>query len=124
MDLMAVTAMSDGGDNAASRVATIRHLNDAFRTTFLGGQIMITAGIEAMPAMERRALLKAVRAFAAFDSDNDPHGEHDFGAVDQEGTRYFWKIDYYEPDLTAGSPDPADPEITRRVLTVMRADEY
>lgn len=105
-------------------VAIIRHLNDQLRTSFLGGQIMISAGVEAMPAMERRALLKAVRAFAAFDSDNDPHGEHDLGAIDQEGTRYFWKIDYYDADFVAGSPDPADPDVTRRVLTVMRADEY
>jgi len=59
-----------------------------------------------------------------FTKDNDPHGEHDFGAIDLEGERYFFKLDYYTPDLSASSDDPADPEKTARVLTIMRADEY
>jgi hypothetical protein len=33
--------------------------------------------------------------------DNDPHGEHDFGAFEHEGQRIFWKIDYYAPDMDA-----------------------
>jgi len=32
-----------------------------------------------------------VRAFDAFTNDNDPHGEHDFGAIDEGGVRCFWK---------------------------------
>ncbi|MBB6356326.1 DUF3768 domain-containing protein [Aminobacter aganoensis] len=106
------------------RVATIRSLNDAFRTSFVGGTVMMTAGVAALPEIERRALLRAVRAFEAFDTDNDPHGEHDFGAIDQDGARYFWKIEYYDIDLSAGSPDPSDPQQTRRVLTIMRAEDY
>ena len=54
----------------------------------------------------------------------NPYGEHDFGSVDLNGGRYFWKIDYYDNDLTAHSPDPADPDVTRRVLTIMCAGEY
>jgi len=55
---------------------------------------------------------------------NDPHGEHDFGAVEEAGVRYFWKIDYYDRDMTMGSDDPADPEVTTLVLTVLLASEY
>ena len=35
----------------------IRALNDAFRRTFVGGMVMITAGVEAMPVEQRRSLL-------------------------------------------------------------------
>jgi hypothetical protein len=55
---------------------------------------------------------------------NPNHGEHDFGAVDEAGVRYFWKIEYYDRATEFGSPDPADPAVSTRVLTIMRADEY
>jgi len=106
-----------------SRTGRIRELNDAFRRTFVGGAVMITAGVEALPPDQRRSLLQKVRSFNAFSEDNDPHSEHDFGAVD-EGERYFWKIDYYDRSMEHGSPDPADLAVTTRVLTIMRADEY
>ena len=57
-------------------------------------------------------------------TDNDPHREHDFGSFEIEGETYFFKIDYYALDMIGGSEDPADPEKTTRVLTIMRADEY
>ncbi len=107
-----------------STAERIRALNDAFRRTFVGGLVMITAGVEAMPVDQRRSLLAKVRAFDVFTDDNDPHGEHDFGAVDEGGVRCFWKIDYYDRATEMGSPDPADPAVTTRVLTIMRADEY
>ena len=108
----------------ASSADRIRALNDDFRRTFVGGMVMITAGVEAMPADQRKSLLAKVRAFDAFTEDNDPHGEHDFGAVDEGGVRYFWKVEYYDRATEMGSPDPADPAVTNRVHTVMRADEY
>ena len=61
---------------------------------------------------------------ATFTKDNDPHGEHDFGSFEIEGETYFFKLDYYALDMDGGSEDPADPEKTTRVLTIMRADEY
>lgn len=54
----------------------------------------------------------------------DPHSEHDFGAFTLHGERLFFKIDYYDLGLTAHSPDPADPAVTQRVLTIMLASEY
>jgi hypothetical protein len=107
-----------------SKADRSRELNDAFRRTFIGGAVMITAGVEAMPADQRRSLLQKVRAFDAFTEDNDPHGEHDFGAVEEGGARRFWKIDCYDRATEMGSPDPADPAVTTRVLTIMLADEY
>jgi Protein of unknown function (DUF3768) len=82
----------------------IRPLNDAFRRTFVGGVVMITAGVEALPVDQRRSLLEKVRAFDVFAEDNDPHGEHDFGAVDEGGVRCFSKIDCYDRATRAGRP--------------------
>ena len=107
-----------------SNAATIRCLNDRFRRSLTGGRIMLTAGVQALPQERLAALLAKLKAFEAFTDDNDPYGEHDFGAIELEQERYFFKIDYYDPNLRQGSEDPADPAKTVRVLTLMRADEY
>ena len=102
----------------------IRVLNDNFRSTFVGGQMFMTAGVNALPVDTKARMLLAVQSFSNFTKDNDPHGEHDFGSIETEGETYFFKIDYYALDMNGGSEDPADPEKTTRVLTIMRADEY
>jgi Protein of unknown function (DUF3768) len=102
----------------------IRLLNDNFRSSFIGGQVVMTRGVADLPLDVKAHLILAVQSFSNFTKDNDPYGEHDFGAIDLEGERYFFKLDYYTPDLNGGSEDPADPEKTARVLTIMRADEY
>ena len=83
-----------------------------------------TPGVVELREADRIALLLAVRRFGNFDADNDPHGEHDFGAVEVGGQQFFWKIDAYDRGLRGGSLDPADPAVTTRVLTIMRAVEY
>lgn len=104
---------------------SIADLNDLLRMTFIGGRVMMTSGIDALPFPVRESILGRVRTFDAFSEDNDPYGEHDFGSFEQEGAgRIFWKIDYYDPTLTGGSEDPADPKRTVRVLTIMLATEY
>lgn len=110
---------------STTRTATIARLNDELRRTFTTGDVMLTTGICALPPAQLRAVLARVRHHDDFTPDDDPHGERDFGAVDLEGLgRIFWKIDYYDPTLTFGSEDPADPARTRRVLTIMLAEEY
>ena len=108
----------------ASTSKTVRKLNDNFRATFVGGRIVLTAGVAALAEHDLLELLQLVRSFDAFNADNDPHDEHDFGAIEFSDHRYFWKIDYYDRSVEAGSEDPADPTSTTRVLTIMRADEY
>lgn len=109
---------------ASEKAHAIRVLNDNFRSTFLGGQILLTPGAAELPLDLKAELLLRVRDFAAFDADGDPHHEHDFGAIELRGEKYFWKIDYYDRELRFGSEEPADPEKTARVLTIMRAGEY
>ena len=104
--------------------ARIRELNDEFRRTFAGGQVLLTPGINDLPSDVRAMAIRKVATFDAFTGDNDPHGEHDFGSFDLAGQKFFWKIDYYDLTLEGGSEDPSDPKQTTRVLTIMRADEY
>lgn len=104
--------------------STIAKLNDQFRRTFQGGRVMLTASLAALDPVEQAAIFAKVRAFDIFTEDNDPYGEHDFGAFTYGGKRFFWKIDYYAPDMQHGSENPADPSRTVRVLTVMLAEEY
>ena len=102
----------------------IRVLNDKFRTTFLGGRVMLTSGITNFAGESLAGLLQKIRQFDTFDAKNDPYKEHDFGSIEWNGETIFWKIDYYDVDLLSGSPDPADPAVTARVLTIMLAWEY
>jgi hypothetical protein len=113
--------MSNESPDSAIR---IQELNDAFRRAFVGGVVVVTAGMERLPAARRSLILAKVRAFDQFNEDNDPHGEHDFGLIEEGDVRCLWKIDYYDRDMELMSPDPADPSVTTRVLTVMLADEY
>lgn len=107
-----------------SRADTIRGLNDRFRQSLEGGRALVTQGVIACGEAFTSRAIAAVKAFDAFTADNDPYCEHDFGAVEIDGLRLFFKIDYYDLGERAGSPDPADPNVTVRVLTIMLAEEY
>ena len=102
----------------------IRSLNDAFRRTLLGGRVVMTTGIAAIVADVRAVIVRRVQFFNAFDEDNDPYAEPDFGGFEEHGHRVFWKIDCYDRTMTYGSEDAADPTKTTRVLTIMLAEEY
>jgi Protein of unknown function (DUF3768) len=102
----------------------VRELNDAFRTSFMGGQIMLTNGVTSLPTKTSAAVIDGVKTFQTFTKGNDPNAEHDFGSITIGDETFFWKIDYYDLSLEFGSPDPSDPTVTTRVLTIMCADEY
>jgi hypothetical protein len=103
----------------------IRELNDLFRREGRGnGTIVVTPGVQACGQEFFQRAFKAVRDFAGFSEDNDPWGEHDYGAVEVDREKVFWKIDYYDPTLTQGSENPANEAVTHRVLTIMLASEY
>ncbi len=129
-------------DTAEARTLAVRTLNDAART--ITGipyrATTITIGVQSLPEEDRMAIFKGVVAFDAFTPDNDPHGEHDFGALYQlaagEWTPHrpadrsqimetvFWKFDYYDNQLEFGSEAPWDATQTKRVLTILLASEY
>ena len=116
-----------GEDGAAQGIAPaerIRDLNDELRTTGIGGKTYLTRGMWALGPDFVAHAVSAVRAFSAFTNDNDPWQEHDCATLEVDGESIIFKIDYYDLNMEYGSPDPADPNVTRRVLTIMLAEEY
>jgi hypothetical protein len=106
------------------KTVRIQQLNDEFRQRLTGGIAVMTPGVAALGADAVNRIVKTVQSFDDFCHDNDPWQEHDFGAFDAEGAKIFFKIDYFDSDLCAHSPDPANPAVTKRVITLMLADEY
>jgi len=103
----------------------VRELNDVFRTKGQGnGTILITQAVRANGEAFIQEVATAVRNFDAFSEDNDPWGEHDFGALEVCGQKVFFKIDCYDPTCSQGSENPANAALTHRVLTIMLASEY
>ena len=108
----------------------IREQNDKFRALdpSVPGRVFFTQGIQALvsedDAITAEDLMAAIKAFDDFNTDNDPHGEHDFASLTFAGTRIFWKIDLYDQNFEFGSEEPSNLEKTQRVLTIMLPEEY
>jgi hypothetical protein len=104
--------------------ARIRALNDELRKKLIGGMAVITPGIAALGREAVARIIKTIEVYDDFCHANDPHEEHDFGAFDADGHKVLFKIDYFDSSLTVHSPDPSDPNVTKRVITIMLAEEY
>ena len=126
---------------AREQTARIARLNDlARRAMGVACTAIATVGFRSLPDADQSQVRELIETYDAFTEENDPHGERDFGCVyqlgdgcwtterprvcDDERERVFWKLDYYDHDLQFGSEDATNPAITRRVLTIMLADEY
>ncbi len=108
----------------ADQAARIATLNDRLRRDRLGGHVVMTAAVAALPEETLNRLLLALRSFAAFTRANDPYGEHDFGRIACGGEDYLFKIDTFaDASLTHGAEDPLAPSAVR-VLTLMHASDY
>lgn len=119
-----------------AEAALIAAQNDAFRhhaglpdpvifhNARIKGIVVITPGIDALSSAEKAEILRKVREFNGWTPGDDPYGEHDFGVIEHEGERLFFKFDYYDPKLEYGSEHPANLAETARVLTIMLAREY
>lgn len=127
--------------SATSQRERIARLNDMARQAMgVACTAVATVGFRSLSASDQSRVRELIETYDAFDDDNDPHGERDFGTIyqlgdgrwtterprlrDDERERVFWKLDYYDRDLRFGSDDAANPAVTRRVLTIMLADEY
>jgi hypothetical protein len=122
--LAANMSETNGGLVMTNNIARVRDLNDTLRKNLTGGSAVMTSGIAALGPTAVSQIVQSIAVFDDFCHDNDPYGEHDFGMVEFDGQKIFFKIDYFDKTLTYGSPDPADPTVTERVITIMLADEY
>jgi hypothetical protein len=121
-----------------TRAERIARLNDlARRAMGIACVVVATEGVRALSEADQSRLRELIETFDAFTPDNDPYGERDFGAIWQGldgvwsalrpadvAVTVLWKVDAYDRELRFGSEDPADPAVTRRVLTIVLASEY
>jgi Protein of unknown function (DUF3768) len=106
------------------RTQRIRALNDQLRQNLATGVAVMTPGVAALGEEATARIIKTIAVFDDFCHANDPHEEHDFGSFEAEGHTIFFKIDYFDRSLNYHSPDPTDPAVTVRVITLMLADGY
>ncbi len=112
--------------------ASLAEQNDTFRHTVAAGcpcqaypgKFFITEGVQHLKEEDLAAVLNKLAQHHEFPEGDDPYGEHDFGHFEHAEEKYYWKFDYYDANYEFGSETPADPMVTRRVLTLMLASEY
>jgi hypothetical protein len=122
----AFAALQHHGSNwdLDTRTERIRTLKDELRHHLTGGVAMITPGVAALGQQPVERIVKTIAVYDDFCHSNDPHEEHDFGSFQADGQTIFFKIDYFDKSLKYHSPDPSDPSVTERVITIMLAEEY
>lgn len=125
---------------AVDHTAEVARLNDAARagslptsrTVFTPALADILAGDADDPGTRQLNLMLGQRAIrklineTPIEPGNDPHGERDFGVVEFQGHKIFWKVDVYANDGTFlwGSETPWDAEQSFRVVTIMLANDW
>jgi len=102
----------------------IRELNDRLRQNLTEGTAVLTCGVAALGPEAVELIVRTIAVYDDFWHANDPYEEHDFGSFEVDGHKIFFKIDYYDKSQAFHSPDPADPTVTERVITIMLAEEY
>jgi len=111
-------------ETKSTQTERIRTLNDDLRQNLGKGRAVMTCGVAALGAEAVARIVRTIEVYDDFCHANDPHQEHDFGSFKADGHTIFFKIDYYDTTMTNHSPDPADPAVTERVITIMLAEEY
>jgi hypothetical protein len=107
-----------------TKTKAIRALNDELRQNITTGTALLTAGVAALGGEAVARIVKTIAVYDYFCHANDPYEEHDFGSFEVDGHTIFFKIDYYDKSRNYHSPDPSDPSVTERVMTIMLAEEY
>ena len=123
-----------GNPIAVKRAEIIAKLNDGLRlgrrgpndmTVFVGDLASHIDSLEDDEYIAAQVKIgRAVALFKDFSADNAPWGERDGAGFELDGDQYRFKIDYYDTDGRYHSPDPTDPAVTKRVLTIFYSSDY
>ena len=82
--------MSAGITEDREQTARIAHLNDlARRAMGVACTAVATVGFRLLPDADQSCVRELIETYDAFDEDNDPHGERDFGTIYQLGDGYW-----------------------------------
>jgi len=106
------------------RLVRIAALNDRIRKTNEGGITFLSRDVALMAGAKTVDLLKQVADYDRFTKANDPQGERNRGAVLLFGKEVLWEIGYYDEQAVGPSKDPANADVTTRIMTIMLASEY
>ena len=137
MEIVPNTAIEAAKNNVQATSDQIQEVNDFIRhnifthtnrvimrhkfsglTRDIEVKLIFSHTVGALNSDDRVELLKAVRDFEDFPEGDDPYGEHDFGAINFRGIKYFFKFDYYDESYDYGETNG------NRVLTIMEAGDY
>ena len=78
--------MSDALAAAREQTVRIARLNDMARSAMgVACTAVATVGFRSLPDADQSQVRELIESFDAFDEDNDPHGERDFGTIYQLG---------------------------------------
>ncbi|MCJ8271291.1 MAG: DUF3768 domain-containing protein [Psychrosphaera sp.] len=123
-------SLDPGNPEITKRILTIRTaievvatLNDEFRQAICGAEVRKSPSLENVSQFTREGIYTAVRMFDNFESDANPHPEHEFGVLKFGGQLINWQIDYFNRALNGASADPCNPALTKRVMTISTATE-
>lgn len=110
--------------NSNEQTQRIAALNDQFRSTFRGGEVVNSKSLRTLSREQKFELYEKVMAYDDFTPESDPAGEHNIGTIEHYGELYLWAISYYDVDKKGDSRNPANEMVTNRVLVIVRADEW
>lgn len=106
-------------------VGRIRRLNDFFRGMLLTEpDVRVSAGVRSLAKEYQHRVFLRVRTHSEFSSERRKCEQHDFGRFEEGGHEIIWRITYHDLFLRSYSAEPDNPHTTRRVLTIMLAEEY
>lgn len=100
--------------------AIIRQINDRLRQRHEGGRVVLSDGVRALPVGTVARILIAIRDAGPPADHSD---EHDAGRVLVDGHEVLWVIDAFGLDWISHSPDPSEPSLTCRRLSVLLVEE-
>jgi len=62
--------------------------------------VVCTQGFHCLEPETQQKVFQQIQTYNDWDSGNDPYGEHDFGVIEADDEKFYFKIDYWNKELT------------------------